>query len=86
MSLLLFFVPIDPNFASVFFRRNKLLLLVEFIEQLLLLNVVLFLKRTLFNLQCIRSPLRLGQFILLFVKLAFICLYKFITLVVCLLE
>ena len=49
VRFLLFFVPVDPDFASVLLSRNQLRLLVYFVQQLSPLNVILFFERFLFD-------------------------------------
>ena len=44
VRLLLFFVPVDPNFSRVFLCGNQLALLIDLIQELLPLNVILLLK------------------------------------------
>ena len=72
VRLLLFFVPVDPNFSRVFLRGNQLALLIDLIQELLPLNVILLLQRLLLYLQRVRFSLDLRQLILLFFKLALV--------------
>ena len=72
VRLLLFFVPVDPNFSRVFLCGNQLALLIDLIQELLPLDVILLLQRLLLNLQGIRFGLDLRQLILLFFKLALV--------------
>ena len=72
VRLLLFFVPVDPNFSRVFLRGNQLALLIDLIQELLPLNVILLLQRLLLYLQRVRFSLDLCQLILLFFKLALV--------------
>ena len=72
VRLLLFFVPVDPNFSRVFLRGNQLALLIDLIQELLPLDVILLLQRLLLYLQRVRFSLDLRQLILLFFKLALV--------------
>lgn len=50
VRFLLFFVAIDPNLSGVFLGSNQFGLLVDFVQQLLALDVILFLKGLLLDL------------------------------------
>ena len=85
MRLLLFLITVDPDFTSIFLCCNQLLLLVDFIEELLALNIILLLQRLLLDLQCVCLALYLRQLTLLLVEFALIYLQHLVALMVCLL-
>lgn len=82
VRFLLFFVAIDPNLSGVFLGSNQFGLLVDFVQQLLALDVILFLKGLLLDLQCVCFTFYLRQLLLLFVEFALVCFEHFITLLV----
>ena len=76
MSFLLLFVPIDPDLPSVFLCSDQFGLLVNFVKELLSLNVVLLYKRVLFDLKCICLSLNFRALFLLLLKLLLVLCQK----------
>ena len=72
MSFLLLLVAIDPDLTGVFLCCNELTLLVDLVKQLLSLDVILLLKRLLFNFECVSFTLDLSQLALLLLILVLV--------------
>ena len=82
VSLLLLLVAVDPDLTSVFLGCDELSLLVDLVKQLLLLDVVLLLKRLLFDFERISLALNLSQLLLLLIILPLVGLEHLVTLCV----
>lgn len=72
MGFLFFLVTIDPDLASVLLGCNQFALLVNFVEQLLPLDIILLFKGLFLDFKGVGFPLDLCQLLLLLFVLPFV--------------